>query len=304
MEAILGRRVAQAMSLRRKSGIIHHMIMTLSRREDGGLRLRQQLLRPVVYLDHWAVRLFSDNEPLRRRFVDALHRAGGTWLFSAMNICEFTAMDDMAQAEAAERLLLEAYPAIHVADTIADPGYFFRGGVPHDPGEPERNWLLRDMLSRAEIAGGFTTHRFVRDAIDHRDMLRPMFEDMKRTIVEAVMATAQDPLRNAVARRFVPLPGMTLRTALIHELIREPYLDHRRHRLDDNDATDLLHTVPSAVVADFTLLDARWCHKLDSARRRLRKGGVTGRIAEAFSHRTVGDFLSAFEAHPHDGRPA
>lgn len=270
--------------------------MTIQPNGSGGFRVTQRLLRPVVYLDHWAVRLFAVDPPLQERFVAALHRSRGTWLFSVANLFEFTVMTDLSQAEAAELLLLRAMPAVHVADTTLDRGYLLAAGAPPHPDAPDNNWLLADLAERARIAGGvWNTHRFVQDAINHRDELRPLFEVMKTEVSGAVMALTQNPKENANAKKFSPEAGMTLRDALFQELLREPHVNPA-YTFDENDAVDLIHAAPAAVVCDFALLDARWCHKVESAAKRLRKGGVTGRIARCFSRKTVLDFLSALEA--------
>lgn len=133
--------------------------MTLSPNGVGGFILRQILVPPVVYLDHWAVRLFSTEQALQDRFIEALHRSKGTWLFSNVNLFEFVAMTNLEQAASAEALLLRAMPALHVADTALDPGYLFQDGVAPHPDAPEENWILKDLGKRAHIAGGtWNTH--------------------------------------------------------------------------------------------------------------------------------------------------
>jgi hypothetical protein len=99
------------------------MAMTITPNGLGGFRLSQSLVRPVVYLDHWAIRLFSQDMALQNRFITALHRSGGTWLFSTANLMEFTAMSDLEQAARGEALLLRVIPHLHVADTTIDKGY-------------------------------------------------------------------------------------------------------------------------------------------------------------------------------------
>lgn len=144
-------------------------------------------------------------------------------------------------------------------------------------------------------------HRFIQDAITHRDQLAPTFEALNRKIATAVMALTQDKLRHANAKNFVPRVGMTLRDALSQELIREPHLN-AEYRFDENDAMDFVHAVPSAIVCDLILLDAGWCHKVESAAKRIRRGGVTGKIARCFSRRTVPDFLVALESMKLNGK--
>lgn len=275
------------------------MVMTIESTGLGGLRVRQRLLRPVVYLDHWAVRLFSETVPLQDRFIEALHSSGGTWLFSVANLSEFSEMTDMEQAQAAERLLMRALPAIHVADTTLDPGYLLEKGAPPHPEAPEQHWLLKDLADRAMIAGGvLNTHRFIQDAITHRGQLRPLFAEMKESIAAAVMSLRDDPDRRAEAKKFVPTSRMTLRDALGHELIRDHFLDLNQ-AFDEHDAMDFIHALPPAVVCDYILLDQGWCHKLNGATKRLRKGGVTGGIAKCFSKQMLPEFLSALESTRH-----
>ncbi len=109
------------------------MVISIKPNGSGTYQVRQQLTEPVVYLDHWAVRLFSEDEPLQDRFISALHRSGGTWLFATANLFEFTAMKDLTQAQAAERLLSRALPDLHFADTTLDRGYLV---APEKPLEP------------------------------------------------------------------------------------------------------------------------------------------------------------------------
>ncbi|MFN8793204.1 MAG: hypothetical protein ACK50K_02705 [Betaproteobacteria bacterium] len=88
------------------------MGIEIVRHADGRLLVRQRLVRPVVYLDHWAVRLFSEDMSLQERFVDALQQSRGTWLFACANLMEFVAMTDADQAVAAEELLRRAMPSV------------------------------------------------------------------------------------------------------------------------------------------------------------------------------------------------
>lgn len=272
------------------------MVMTIQANADGGFRVTQKLLRPVVYLDHWAVRLFSDERPIQDRFVDALHRSGGTWLFSMANLMEFTAMTDLAQAERAEQLLLRAMPSVHVADTTLDKGYLLPGGAPPHPDGPDEHWLLSDLAERAAIVGGqWNMHRFVQDSINFQSVLLPLFDALKADVSQAVMALKDNPETTANAKKFKPVAGMTLRDALNSELLRDPHIDSG-YEFDAHDAMDLIHATPAAVVGDLILLDAGWCHKIERATKRMQRGGVKGKLARCYSKKTVPDFLSALEA--------
>lgn len=272
------------------------MAMTLTPNETGGYTLRQILVRPVVYLDHWAVRLFSDEMPLQNRFVTALCRSGGTWLFSTANIIEFTAMTDLSQAARGEALLFRTFPHIHFADTTMDKGYYLKDGAAYHPNAPEKDWILRDLEERVKINGGkWNTHRFLQDAIHNKAELEPLFADMKQGISNAVMALVRDDPRHAAAMKFKPTHEMTLRDAMNGELLRDPHINPE-YVFNNNDAVDYIHASASSIVGDLILLDAGWSHKVERAKRRLRKGGVKGRLAKSFTKRTVTDFLSALES--------
>lgn len=273
------------------------MTMTITATADGGYCLAQTLDRPVVYLDHWAIRLFSEDTPLQDRFLDALHRSGGTWLFSTANLMEFTAMTDLQQAAQGEQLLQRAMPSLYVADTTLDKGFLLPEGAPKHPEAPDKNWLLTDLANRAALVGGaWNTHRFLQDAINHQYLLLPLFNKLKSDVTQAVMSVTQDEKQHANALKFKPTPGMTLRDALHRELIRDSHVD-ANFVFDGHDAMDLIHAVPAAVVCDLILLDAGWCHKVERAAKRLHKGGVTGKLAACYSRKSVAAFLTALEYH-------
>jgi len=272
--------------------------MTIKPNGYGGFIVAQRLQKPVIYLDHWAIRMFSDVQEVQNRFIAALHRAGATWLFSQLNLFEFVGMTDLQQATASEALLLRAMPNLHVADMTMDKGYLLPNGSPHHPDAPDEQWILQDLGERAYIAGGaWNTHRFLTDCITHREKLLPLYEEMKADWVARVKAMAQDSERVARAHKFMPTAEMNPRDALAQELPREPILNPK-YNFDGNDSMDLLHTLAPAVVCDFALLDGQWRHRLDSATKRLRKGGITGNLPKPYEKRMVPEFLAALEALP------
>lgn len=272
------------------------MVMTIERKSDGSFRVRQRLIRPAIYLDHWAIRLFSSDKPLQDRFVDAIHRSGATWLFSAANLFEFVAMTDLAQAVETEELLQRVIPSLHVADTTLDRGFLLEDGAPAHPDAPDPHWLLRDLGDRASIKGGnWNTHRFIQDAITGRDALRPLFDALKTEVSQAIAAQVGNADAVAVARKFRPTAGMTLRDALTKEVMRDLHVD-THHAFNENDAMDLVHAVPAVIVCDLVLLDAAWCSKVEKASKRMRAGGVTGKVAKCYSRSSLASFLSDLEA--------
>jgi len=270
-------------------------MMTIQSLDGDKYRIRQTLERPVIYLDHWAVRNFSMDAALQDRLVSALHRVEGTWLFSSINLMELIAMNDINSAEAVEAMMIRVLPRLYVADFASDAGFLFEHGAQHDPRGAAQHWMLSDLGERARIAGGsLNVHRFVQDAIRYRDLLLPEFEDMRRTVTAGLREEVQQQSRREQARRFRPGPGMTLRYALSCELVRSSFLDLRRE-FDENDTMDLMHAAPSIASCDFVLLDGQWCHRANQAIRRLRDGGIAGRTASCFSPSQLPQFLQSLE---------
>lgn len=270
-------------------------MITIQALEGDRYRLRQTLERPAIYLDHWAVRRFSVDAALQDRFVSALHRAEGTWLFSSVNLMEFIAMNDIHSAEAVEAMMIRVLPRLYVADFASDAGFLLEHGAQHDSRGAAQHWMLRDLGERARIAGGsLNVHRFVQDAIRCRELLLPEFEDMRRAVTAGLREEVRQQRRRDQAKRFRPGPGMTLRYALSSELVRSSFLDLLRE-FDENDTMDLMHAAPSIASCDFVLLDGQWCHRANQAIRRLRDGGITGRMATCFSPGQLSHFLQSLE---------
>lgn len=272
------------------------MPMTVEVNPAGGIRLRQTMLRPVVYLDHWAVRMFADDLPLQDRFIEALHKVGGTLLFSGHNLNEFCTMNDLESARRAEVLINRILPAFYIADFTLDPGFVtVQAAKPGD--HPGAFWLLREMGEACVKNGNTVTFdRMITDVVRYRDRIEPSFREMTEHVAGAVMALKNDAQATIEAQAFAPKPGMKLRSMLFAELIRDTHLNPDA-TFTPNDSSDLVHTVPSVVICDLVMLDARWTDKVQKAARRLRRGGVTHPLAKPFSKRAngVGEFLSALE---------
>jgi hypothetical protein len=59
-----------------------------------GRKVGQTFDSPTVYLDHWAMRLFSDDRHLQDRFVGALWAKRGTLLVSHISMAELSGASD------------------------------------------------------------------------------------------------------------------------------------------------------------------------------------------------------------------
>src|SRR5689334_21711155 len=103
--------------------------------------VRQRLVSPAVYLDHWALRRFSTNAAEGARFTGAFERKAGTLVLSWTNTAEFLAMDaSTTAAAAAERFIDSNWPRL----------YFIRS----EPFEVARREDLRDLGQLNETPEG------------------------------------------------------------------------------------------------------------------------------------------------------
>jgi hypothetical protein len=265
--------------------------MEIVRQADGRVLLRQRLVRPVVYLDHWAVRLFSEDMSLQDRFIDALQQSRGTWLFACANLMEFVAMTDLDQAVAAEELLRRAMPSVYVADLYSDPGFVLsKKAVPSDD-LPDEHWMLEDLAARTLRAGGtLNTTRFVQEAVLQRAVLLPLFVELKQQVANAVRASVADEQKRRLASKFRPVTAMDVSDALLAERLREPHVN-QAFRIDDHDAMDLVHTASAATVCDYVLLDRGWTSRLNSAAQRLQRAGVRGKVGRAYWQAQLDEFF-------------
>jgi hypothetical protein len=78
---------------------------------NGGLlEVRQSFDFPAIYLDHWAVALFSRDVDLGARFLRALRRSGGSLVVSTLNFVEVTGGSDPRNVEQAAMFFELALP--------------------------------------------------------------------------------------------------------------------------------------------------------------------------------------------------
>ena len=267
------------------------MGIEIVRNADGRVLLRQRLVRPAVFLDHWAVRLFSEDMSLQDRFVGALRQSRGTWLFTCANLMEFAAMTDLDQAVAVEELLRRAMPSVYVADLYSDPGFALSKKVVPSDDPPDEHWMLKDLAARAHIAGGtLNTTRFVQEAVLQRAFLLPLFVELKEAVANAVRASVANQQKRNLASKFRPVAEMDVSEALLAELLREPHIN-QAFRRDDHDAMDLVHTVPAATVCDYLLLDRGWTARLNSVAGRMQRAGVRGKVGRAFAQPHLQEFF-------------
>ncbi|MET3441835.1 hypothetical protein ABIC94_002597 [Variovorax paradoxus] len=267
--------------------------------EAGEPRMRQSLVAPAIYMDHWAIRKFSEDLSLRDRFLAALNRSGGTLLLSLHNFGEFSGMTDEQQAAAAELFFDLALPRLFVADFGGDPGFMQRHGRPTEDGKRE-NLILREMADRWLGNGNrLTMVGLVGDSVENRAIVNRALQDLQVSVAQTVNSLKIDPAKVALAKSDKRAQGATLRDLVMNALLRDFVVDAAAV-FGPHDASDFVHAMGAAMSCELVLLDGRWAHKMNQADRRLRKMGVTHRLPRAFAPRELSQFLDAIEAMPLD----
>jgi len=123
--------------------------MTMTR---GGLVMSHRPVAPMVYLDHCALRKFSEDAKLGSRLTSALHARDGTLAISWLNFGEYATVTDPAPRRAVEQLLDGMLPGIFCIDV--DPAVMDREGAsqpfPHAD-QALAQWFLNDQKPTVQL---------------------------------------------------------------------------------------------------------------------------------------------------------
>lgn len=269
------------------------------------VRVRQSFESPTVYLDHWAVRKFSDDLSLQDQLVATLLTQRGTLLVSNISLAEFAREDDRRHVVAAESFLERLLPHIYLTDFAFDK---LQEQESQERDNARRFWPPADLpqlklfAERAQHAPlGFTMHGFMSLARDNRVTLEAATKQMVSMIRSGLNAARMDPSYVRAARNLRPTARRTRTFVIMAELLREFVLNPNL-TLSDNDAIDLLHAAIPVNCCDFVLLDGAWTDRVWKLEERVRRASTVMPIAKCYSSRRngVARFLGDLTAH----RPA
>ena len=270
---------------------------------DGpdGVHVRQSFVSPTVYLDHWALRLFSDDLPLQDRMVAALLGKHGTLLLSNISFTEFAKPNDRRHCIAAEAFIERLLPNIYFTDFAYDKLQLQEEG---ESNNRRRFWPPADLpqlklfAERAQgVPLGFTMHGFISMAHDHHALLAPVTSDTIQMIRSGFEAVRNDPSYVRKARNVLPDDKRTRTYVVMAELMREFTLNPSL-QIKDNDVIDLLHAAMPVNCCDFVLLDGAWADRVAKLSQRVANAGSTFPLGRCYSRRDggVSIFLSDLES--------
>ena len=267
----------------------------------GLLEVRQSFDFPAVYLDHWAVLLFSTDTALGNRFLASLRASGGALVISHMNLAELTGPEDPQTVEQAaqflESVLPNAYFAMFDLQQAIDQESQPRELRTRLPAPPDIELLRTIGRERPDDMRPFTIANLIRVIAAHRDHLGTLFRESNQRMADRINHVRLDADAVEQARDFRGHPVGVASRAVMQELMRPTLLDQRL-RIVANDGADFMHAIVSIVYCDFVLLDRRWEELHARMVRRFAELRYPLSVAQVFSRRHDGveRFLLALEA--------
>lgn len=255
------------------------------------LRVVQSFDFPAVYLDHWAVRLFSSDEALGQRFLRALKGSGGVLVVSHVNLVEVTGPDDTRHAEEVaaffESVLPNIYFAMFDVQQAIDQEKCPRDTRIRLPAPPDVELLLRVSRERPDDFRPFTIARLIKAVAAHRDRLGVEWHESNQRLADHINEVRANPTTLEQAVKFTGHPSNVPTLAVLQELLRSLFLD-KMLIVGRNDAGDIHHAIISIAYCDYVLLDGKWEALHERMVRRFTELRFPINVAKVFSKRRQG----------------
>lgn len=258
---------------------------------EGMLQVRQSFDFPAVYLDHWAVRIFSSGEAERQRFLCALKASGGALVVSHTNLAELTGPADPRHADEAAAFFEAVLPNIYFAMFDVRQA-ISQEKQPRDTGirlkaPPDIELLVTVGRERPDDFRPLTITNIIKVIAKHRDRLGATWRESNQELANHINQIRHNPETVEQAKNFSGHPVHVPTLAVMQELLRPIFLDETLS-IDRNDAGDIHHAILSIVYCDYALLDGKWEDLHERMKRRFTKLGLTIRTAKVYSKRRHG----------------
>jgi hypothetical protein len=257
-------------------------------RLDNSIEVQQTFDSPSVYLDHWAIRRFSDDIGLQERFVKALHEKRGTLLLCHLNLAEFVGPNDPASVDKAEVFLEAALPNIYFSELnvqkAIDQETTPRTSGVDLPPPSDRELLKLVAQIHPSSPRPFTMKGLIAMVAAERERLGNTFRASNQRIVDRVLSQRSQPEFVEKARNFRPSRSHPRTQIIMAELLRPVFLD-LKIPFTITDASDLQHAILPISYCDYVLLDGKWKHMVQVMAQRISKWQLPIKCARCFSDR-------------------
>lgn len=266
------------------------------------LEIKQKMQGPAVYLDHWALRRFSEKRELRDRLVKAISVRLGTLALSWINLLEFAKVTDFAQGKLAESLIDDLLPNVFFMEAnpfkvIDREDILLAGGeaiAPHADSD-----MLRVLANIKLATPPLLTAQGMISAIQQSGLTRNI-ESIGDTFVDKIEILRSEIKTNSRFSKAVyrPPTGLLIQRATRYVLkeLTKSFLIDQGIPVTRNQALDFYHAVVAVSYCDFVLLDGHWQAQVERMKVQFSKAGMTYPLAKVYSERNNGveSFLSQF----------
>ena len=249
---------------------------------------------PTVYLDHWALRLMSDNEGVCDDFLRILKARNGTLAISWLNLIEFTNVGDPGAHERAETLIEKALPNVFMMEVnpfvvIKAENALLQGGPPAPP-HADRGFLELIGTLKTTSLTGFTARGLVTHM--HGSSVADEFARLSDEIIAGLDHQRSEhsgsPNFQKLIRRPPAGPPIQRGTRYVFRELARTFLVDKSIPLSRNNAIDFLHATVPISYCDFVLLDGHWEDQISRVRTRFAKANMTVPLASVHSRRADG----------------
>jgi hypothetical protein len=261
-----------------------------------GYGLQMQHVQPMIYLDHWAFRLFSSDAALRSRFTRALQARGGTLAISWLNLGEYASVSVVESRRAAEALVASVLPAVFCIDVdlaAVDNREETGHPLPHADEAVALVFLKARGPSFEFTTTGLFEPLFDAGLAQTKDRLAAITQGRLEFLRQEYH---RDPkLAQAVKHAEHPdALAHTTRTRAVVRTLAATFFPDLRRPITHNDAIDFLHAAIPINYCDIVLLDGGMRDLVERARRRFENTGI--KLATVFSGQEgVSNFLDDLE---------
>lgn len=269
------------------------------------LRVVQSGVAPTVYLDHWALRLLSEEMSLRHQFIVQLKASNGTLALSWLNLIEFSQMESNQAHTLAEDLLDQLLPniffmEINPYEIIRRENKLIAGERVLLPLHADNGFLEvfiklgANSSTEFSTAGLFTPmHKSAPVQEEFAALTDQIVRDVKK--LRAKM-NKNEKFQNAI-RQHPSGPSLQRGTRYVLQELTRTFLVNQSIKISRNNAIDIMHSVVPIAYCDFVLLDKHWEQQISCIRKRLKYAEMEFPIARVFSKKNSGieNFFQALE---------
>ena len=266
--------------------------------EKEGFVVKYSAIRPMVYLDTWALNKFSLNNKLKNRLLRIM-KDKGTIAFSILNLYEAVVRDDEEQKKA-------IYDFMVKVDDIAIESnpFIVIGRENHRNGEKDDffysySWTNQNLLREIGLSGraflplkvAEALYQLVEEIKDSNKQLTTRFEtELMPMIVEGRNCEKKlNDSKMKLKRKIQVKETYRPYTKEIYDYFINYLIANENMKMGEGEWIDMFHLIIPMAYCDFVLADKRWTHIIKST------GLKYPNIANVYSPNDIEDFLCELE---------